>query len=111
VPTVSICQLRERSEKRIETRIEICFEIMRLLNPNGNPIDAPERISELSEIQSHETQRTLTIEGSKEKAFLPACGARAHENSLGPATLVQPKKWTPIELLSQFFARCIDCSR
>ena len=84
---------------------------MSLLNANGNSIDTPDRIPEFTEIQSHETERALTIEGSKEKAFLPACGARAHENSLGPATLVQTKKWTPIELLSQFFTRCIDCSR
>jgi hypothetical protein len=84
---------------------------MRLLNANGNPIDTPERISEFTEIQSHETECTLTIESSKEKAFLPARGARAHENSLGPSALVQTKKWTSIELLSQFFPRRVDCSR
>ena len=84
---------------------------MSLLNANGNSIDTADRISEFTEIQSYETQRALTIECREQQAFLPACGARAHEHSLRPSALVQTKKWTPVELLSQFFTRRIDCSR
>ena len=61
---------------------------MRLLMPNGNPINAPERIPEFSEVQPHETERALTIERREQQAFLSAGSARAHEDALAPSTLV-----------------------
>src|SRR6266550_1432586 len=100
--------LSKWTKQRIETAIQIRLEILRLLTPPDECVASSERIAELTEVQSHEAERALTVESREKKTFPAPRSARAHENALTPSSLMQSEEWASVELLTERATRSID---